>query len=72
MKADCVHHWAIETASGKTSTGCCRNCGAYKEFNNSLPEMTFFLNAEGRAEINRRANVVLDVEKVIDAARAND
>ncbi len=32
----CRHHWVIESASGPTSPGRCRNCGAQKEFKNYI------------------------------------
>jgi hypothetical protein len=39
---------------------------------NSLPELTFFLNGDERAEAYRRANLVFDLKEIADAARAND
>ena len=30
----CRHHWIIEPASGPTSVGVCKHCGAVKEFQN--------------------------------------
>ena len=38
VKEGCHHHWLIESASGPTSRGRCRFCGAEKEFYNSLPD----------------------------------
>ena len=32
----CKHHWIIETPSGETSIGHCKNCPATKEFQNTL------------------------------------
>ena len=32
----CIHHWLIGIASGPTSQGRCRNCGAEREFQNSF------------------------------------
>ena len=32
----CGHHWDIAPANGPTSTGVCRNCGASKEFANTV------------------------------------
>ena len=34
-QAECRHHWMIETASGPTSWGTCKRCGARREFRNS-------------------------------------
>ena len=34
-RANCVHHWIIETPSGRESRGVCRNCGTAKNFANS-------------------------------------
>ena len=31
----CVHHWAIENASGPVSRGTCKMCGEVREFLNS-------------------------------------
>lgn len=33
----CRHYWVIEDASGPTSRGVCKFCGAEKEFLNSWP-----------------------------------
>ena len=32
----CIHHWVIETANGPTSKGVCGECGATKDFHNSI------------------------------------
>jgi hypothetical protein len=34
----CVHHWIIETPSGRTSAGVCRVCGARREFQNYVSD----------------------------------
>ena len=34
-QANCVHHWIIESPSGRESRGVCRNCGKAKNFANS-------------------------------------
>ena len=34
-QASCVHHWIIESPSGRESQGVCRNCGKAKTFANS-------------------------------------
>jgi len=31
----CKHHWIIETPSGPTSEGTCKNCGDERQFSNS-------------------------------------
>ena len=35
-KAKCVHHWEIEIPNGPVSEGVCKNCGATREFLNSM------------------------------------
>lgn len=30
----CSHHWIIEEATGPSSAGVCRHCGARREFRN--------------------------------------
>ena len=35
---ECCHHWIIESVTGPTSRGLCKNCGAEKEFLNSSAE----------------------------------
>lgn len=32
----CAHHWIIEPATGVTSAGACKLCGARKEFSNQF------------------------------------
>lgn len=34
----CVHHWIIESPSGRTSTGVCRICGARRDFQNYVSD----------------------------------
>jgi hypothetical protein len=34
-RAQCRHHWLIESPQGRTSMGMCKLCGAQKEFSNS-------------------------------------
>ncbi len=34
---NCQHYWVIDDASGPTSRGICKFCGAEKEFQNSWP-----------------------------------
>ena len=34
----CNHFWVIDSASGPTSKGKCKRCGAMKDFYNSFPE----------------------------------
>lgn len=33
-KAECCHHWVIESPKGPTSKGVCKYCGAEREFFN--------------------------------------
>mgnify|MGYP005816646161 CR=1 FL=1 len=35
VKEICAHHWMIEAANGKKSSGICKHCGTSKEFFNS-------------------------------------
>jgi hypothetical protein len=37
QETDCKHFWVIESPSGPTSDGVCKNCGEAREFRNSLP-----------------------------------
>ena len=37
QETECKHFWVIESPSGPTSDGVCRNCGEAREFRNSLP-----------------------------------
>lgn len=37
-KETCHHFWVIDSASGPTSKGRCKRCGATKDFFNSFPE----------------------------------
>lgn len=42
-KKSCVHLWSIEPPNGPTSLGTCTDCGATKEFHNSV-EMSYWDN----------------------------
>lgn len=33
--SQCRHHWIIEMPNGPTSQGCCKVCGARREFFNN-------------------------------------
>ena len=35
MRATCVHHWVIDSPSGRESRGTCKHCGKSKVFANS-------------------------------------
>ena len=37
-KEECIHYWVIESATGSTSQGVCKFCGAVRDFHNSFPE----------------------------------
>jgi hypothetical protein len=37
QEIECKHFWVIESPSGPTSDGVCKNCGEAREFRNSLP-----------------------------------
>jgi len=38
VKEQCHHYWVIESATGPTSKGVCKLCGAVKEFSNRLQD----------------------------------
>ncbi len=42
-KKPCVHTWSIEPPNGPTSLGTCADCGATKEFRNSV-EISYWDN----------------------------
>jgi len=64
-KNSCIHTWSIEPPNGPTSRGTCADCGATKEFHNSV-EMSYWDNRrkhvpenhppKNRAAANARAN----------------
>ena len=37
----CVHHWRIDAARGRTSSGQCRYCGEIKAFDNRGPYLSY-------------------------------
>ena len=37
-REQCHHYWVIESASGPTSRGVCKLCGAVKGFSNRFPD----------------------------------
>lgn len=54
-RARCVHHWVIDSPSGRASRGVCRNCGRSKSFANSTEsvmwEQTNTLRSDMRSPI---------------------
>ncbi len=34
----CQHHWVIDAAAGRVSSGRCQTCGTEKQFHNFLPD----------------------------------
>lgn len=54
----CPHYWVIDSATGPTSRGVCKRCGAVKEFFNSLDAMV--ANREAIFELPELANVEVD------------
>ena len=38
---ECGLYWVIESATGPTSQGVCKLCGAVRSFRNSLPEPSY-------------------------------
>ena len=40
-ESKCRHYWVIEGASGPTSRGVCKFCGAEREFHNSWENAAF-------------------------------
>lgn len=49
-----VHHWRIATATGPTSPGTCRGCGAVREFQNYVEVKTGEFGAYDRDWLSRR------------------
>lgn len=39
LESKCRHYWIIEPATGPTSRGRCKLCGAEKEFYNYIPDL---------------------------------
>ncbi len=37
-KGECQHHWVIDAAAGRVSSGRCQTCGTEKQFHNFLPD----------------------------------
>ena len=52
LVSDCCHHWVIESPSGPTSDGKCRDCGEMREFKNSIQIMSW----ESVSKNKRKAN----------------
>lgn len=40
VEVECTHYWLIESATGPTSMGICKFCGAESEFRNYIPHRT--------------------------------
>jgi len=40
-KEECSHYWVIESATGPTSQGICKFCGAVRDFQNSFPDPNY-------------------------------
>ena len=40
-KEECSHYWVIESATGSTSQGVCKFCGAVRDFQNSFPDPNY-------------------------------
>jgi hypothetical protein len=53
--SDCCHRWLIESPSGPTSAGTCRDCGEMREFKNSI-QITSWESPGSQANRNRRNN----------------
>lgn len=51
----CIHRWLIAPANGPTSAGVCRDCGASKDFPNSLSVDYFDFRMQPKAVKEARA-----------------
>ena len=63
LKDECHHYWVIESASGPTSKGVCKFCGAEKEFYNSLPSAPV---------VPKKSNHVFDLPAMLEVEMDED
>lgn len=56
----CKHHWIIETATGPTSTGVCKLCGAVKEFQN------YWHGSSWERDVPKSVEITVSVSRDID------
>ena len=61
----CQHHWDIPPANGPVSLGICQNCGAIKEFKNSVEALAWGDEQPG-------SGVAADLARVLAKHRADD
>lgn len=63
---NCVHHWVIDSPSGRESIGMCRNCGSTKSFQNSnehvMWEQTNTIRNHGTFRVPRPSSTTLSDE----------
>ncbi len=58
---ECHPYWVIDSASGPTSRGICKRCGAQREFFNSL--YAIIANREALLKLPELSNVEVGVER---------
>ena len=56
LTSQCPHHWIIERASGPTSKGVCRLCGAEKEFLNYVEKGSWDDDRPSYREVARKSS----------------
>lgn len=61
-ETSCVHHWEIPTGEAIV-IGCCKNCGAEREFNNTTVEVGFNGRLFGKTKPKRENEWLDDVVK---------
>ena len=62
-ESKCRHFWVIEDASGPTSRGVCKFCGAEREFLNSWPDSRFIGQDTRLFELPNLLDVESDTER---------
>lgn len=56
LATQCRHHWIIESASGPTSKGVCRLCGAEKQFLNYVGQGSWDDDRPSYREASRKSS----------------
>ena len=51
IKAECKHHWVIESANGPVSVGVCQRCGEERGFRNSADTTQWLNPIRPRSEV---------------------
>jgi len=60
---ECINYWILESATGPTSRGVCKFCGAQKEFHNSGPEFTYMSRDTRVVEFSESLDIEPDSER---------